>query len=50
MGALCEGFDHVLKPYREELLHLEQELLEDPHLTAHHVQNSLEKVSCSFLD
>jgi hypothetical protein len=44
LRALCQGLDHVLAPYREALLELEQQLLEDPHLTPSHVQSHLEQV------
>ena len=44
LKALCLGLEDVLKPYRQALLKLEKELLEDPHLTPAYIQGILEQV------
>ena len=48
LRALCEGLSLALDPYRKTLLDLEEELMADPHLSAAHVQSSLEEVSGRF--
>ena len=42
--AFCEGLDQVLDTYRQLLLDVERELLEDANLTATYVSSALEEV------
>ena len=42
--AFCEGLDQVLDTYRQLLLDIERELLEDPNLTVTYVSSALEEV------
>ena len=42
--AFCEGLDQVLNAYRQLLLDIERELLEDPNLTITYVSSALEEV------
>ena len=42
--AFCEGLDQVLDTYRQLLLDIERELLEDPNLTITYVSSALEEV------
>jgi len=46
--AVCAGLDHVLDPYRKDLLKLEEELLTDKNLTPAHIQTSLEQYQLLF--
>ncbi|XP_035667415.1 gamma-tubulin complex component 4-like isoform X1 [Branchiostoma floridae] len=46
--AFCSGVERVLEPYRQALLTLEREILEDPQLTVFHVQTELMQYKLLF--
>ncbi|KAI8501367.1 microtubule nucleation by interphase microtubule organizing center [Branchiostoma belcheri] len=46
--AFCSGVEKVLEPYRQALLTLEREILEDPQLTVFHVQTELMQYKLLF--
>ncbi|XP_055010891.1 gamma-tubulin complex component 4 [Boleophthalmus pectinirostris] len=48
LRAFCTGLDSMLQPYRQALLDLEQEFLEDPHLTISHVNYKLDQFQLLF--
>ncbi|GAB6032472.1 Gamma-tubulin complex component 4 [Chamberlinius hualienensis] len=48
MTAFCDGFNRVLRPYRETLLKLEEEMLKNPHLTLLYIHASLDKYDILF--
>ncbi|CAH1254941.1 TUBGCP4 [Branchiostoma lanceolatum] len=46
--AFCSGLERVLEPYRQALLTLEREILEDPQLTVFYVQTELMQYKLLF--
>ncbi|XP_066274429.1 gamma-tubulin complex component 4-like [Branchiostoma lanceolatum] len=46
--AFCSGVERVLEPYRQALLTLEREILEDPQLTVFYVQTELMQYKLLF--
>lgn len=46
--AFCEGLDDVLKPYRQEIIRLEENILIGPEVTLIYIFSRVDKYSSLF--